>query len=210
MYTLVYVTGWLFLASVLACRDIFGYVCLCTPPFMYPAQPCPTLYAPLHGGISCTGEQVTDETCYFTCDPGYELLGSAERFCQPTNTWTGQHTSCRILHCPVLNGNDDTFIVYPCDTAFNSSCMLQCTPGHYYRDPNTNFIRCIAGPVHETVIWTDRPMCEGRLLQLATLIDISLLLSCSSRCLCPSLIYSVTLRNPTLPAESLSSWWILQ
>ena len=128
----------------------------------FPAQPCPTLYAPLYGGMFCTGEQVTDEICNFTCDPGYELLGSDERFCQPNNTWTGQLTICNILHCPELQGNDDTFIVYPCDTAFNSTCRLQCTPGYYYPDPSSNMITCEVGREHETVLWTMRPMCEGK------------------------------------------------
>lgn len=141
------------------CYILYGLL----PPSMYPAQPCPTLYPPLHGGMSCTGEQVTDETCNFTCDPGYELLGSSARLCQPNNTWSGQLTVCNILHCPVLNGNDDTFIVYPCGTAFNSTCMLQCTPGHYYPHPNTNAITCVAGPVHETVVWTYRPECKGEI-----------------------------------------------
>ena len=131
-------------------------------PLTFPAQPCPTLYAPLYGGISCTGEHVTNETCSFTCDPGYELLGSDERFCQPNNTWTGQLTICNILHCPELQGNNDTYVVYPCDTAFNSTCRLRCNLGYFNRNPSLN-MTCVAGPPeHEIVLWTDRPLCKSK------------------------------------------------
>ena len=40
------------------------------------ANPCAKLGRPVHGNITCTGIQVTDESCSFNCDLGYRLQGS--------------------------------------------------------------------------------------------------------------------------------------
>ena len=40
------------------------------------ANPCAKLGRPAHGNITCTGIQVTDESCSFDCDLGYSLQGS--------------------------------------------------------------------------------------------------------------------------------------
>lgn len=43
------------------------------------ANPCAKLGRPAHGNITCTGMQVTDESCTFDCDLGYYLQGSNSR-----------------------------------------------------------------------------------------------------------------------------------
>ena len=128
------------------------------------AQPCPHLNAPLNGSISCTGEQVTDESCSFLCERGFELQGSPERLCQPNNTWTGLNTYCNILHCLVLEPSEDAFIIYPCETAYTSVCSVGCNVG-YHRDLELgdSLIQCVLAPNIELneVQWTERPVCVG-------------------------------------------------
>ena len=46
------------------------------------ANPCAKLDRPANGMITCTGEQVTGESCSYTCDAGYYLQGSDGRQAQ--------------------------------------------------------------------------------------------------------------------------------
>ena len=123
------------------------------------AQPCPHLNAPLNGSITCTGEQVTDESCSFSCEPGFGLEGSLNRTCQPNNTWTGLPTSCSLLHCSALEPTDDSFAVYPCDTAYQSTCTIACLPGYYMQELGLKSMSCVLGSTPHSVIWTERLMC---------------------------------------------------
>lgn len=50
-------------------------VCICVCIYLS-ANPCAKLGRPANGNITCTGEQVTGESCDYTCDPGYSLQGS--------------------------------------------------------------------------------------------------------------------------------------
>ena len=133
-----------------------NHICLFNFPL---AQPCPHLNAPLNGSISCTGEQVTDESCSFSCDPGFGLEGSLIRTCQPSNTWTGLPTSCSLLHCSALEPTDDSFAVYPCNTAYQSTCAIACLPGYYMQELDQNYMSCVLGSTPHSVVWTDRPTC---------------------------------------------------
>ena len=50
--------------------------------------------APPNGHMDCSG-LVTNETCSFSCDIGYQIQGSARRKCQIYSTWDGQQTLCK-------------------------------------------------------------------------------------------------------------------
>ena len=75
------------------------------------ADPCPTLSNPRNGALICTGPQVTDQSCSYTCQNGYNLTGSVTRKCQPDHTWSGDPTSCPPLQCIELLGQNNAFVV---------------------------------------------------------------------------------------------------
>ena len=64
---------------------------------------CPPLERPRNGNMACSkdGRQtcerghcsVTTE-CVFTCDAGFDRMGSRRRECRPTGKWTGVNTQC--------------------------------------------------------------------------------------------------------------------
>ena len=56
---------------------------------------CPSIGAPDNGAIDCSGSCMGD-TCTVTCDPGYELSGSATRTCQDDGSWSGTEAVCVI------------------------------------------------------------------------------------------------------------------
>uniref|UniRef100_A0A8C0ANX0 Fibulin 7 n=1 Tax=Buteo japonicus TaxID=224669 RepID=A0A8C0ANX0_9AVES len=69
---------------------------------------CPALQAPVDGRKFGTKYLVEHEV-HFTCDPGFQLLGSSTRTCQANGSWTGQEPHCAgtISECsssPCQNG----------------------------------------------------------------------------------------------------------
>ena len=58
------------------------------------AQPCEEINPPWQGRITCFG-MVTDTNCTFSCNPGYDLVGSQSRTCLPSSRWSGNRTSCK-------------------------------------------------------------------------------------------------------------------
>ena len=57
---------------------------------------------PPHGRMNCSG-LVTNETCWFRCEDGYELQGSEKRTCLNSSKWDGQQASC--------TGNGDFYLI---------------------------------------------------------------------------------------------------
>ena len=75
----------------LYCLKIFGKLVL----YSYvSALPCVEITSPLNGKVTCSGH-VTNGVCKFDCDEGYNLIGSRERTCTHTSTWSGEKTICK-------------------------------------------------------------------------------------------------------------------
>ena len=59
---------------------------------------CPSLTAPVNGGIDCSlgddGETNPGDTCTFTCDDSYELGDSTSRTCGDDGSWSGTDITC--------------------------------------------------------------------------------------------------------------------
>ena len=98
--------------------------------FLFLALNCSAILAPLNGHMICTGRQVTNQNCTFTCDPGYYITGSISRTCLPNQTWSGLHPQCHRLRCPVLVAPMNSVVTYPCDDRYKSTCHLLCKHGY--------------------------------------------------------------------------------
>ena len=59
---------------------------------------CPSLDAPVNGMITCLlgddGVPSYEDTCTYTCNDGYELIGSATRTCQSDKSWSNSAPTC--------------------------------------------------------------------------------------------------------------------
>jgi len=110
----------------------------------------------------CTGPQVTDESCSFTCELGYQLLGTDNQTCLPDNTWSGEPVSCLIMSCPQLQEPLNGAIILPCPHEFRSTCNLRCDYGFYSTDILTQ--SCVLSADNTYVEWTQSPTCNGLLL----------------------------------------------
>lgn len=85
--------------------------------------------APSHGYITCSGPQVTDHNCTFTCERGYSIKGSSFHTCLPSGKWSGILPYCQIQQCPHVNVTDKTLVLYPCNNTYNGSCNVLCRHG---------------------------------------------------------------------------------
>ena len=58
---------------------------------------CPSLDSPSNGMLNCSlGDDIPsyEDTCNFTCNTGYELIGSETRTCQSNGSWSGSIAIC--------------------------------------------------------------------------------------------------------------------
>ena len=97
----------------------------------YISVTCQQLESFPHGQINCNGNQQQpqfEDYCSFQCSDGFELEGSAERWCGANGKWNGTRPQCNIHHCV-----DITVVVpnsIPCNTSYLSTCMVQCKDGY--------------------------------------------------------------------------------
>uniref|UniRef100_F6PWZ1 Uncharacterized protein n=1 Tax=Ciona intestinalis TaxID=7719 RepID=F6PWZ1_CIOIN len=97
---------------------------------------CLPLNAPEHGTIACNKQYYYDSECRFTCDIGYELLGSVSRRCTASGSqlsvlgWTGTQTSCQGITCGELPGIDNGSIRCVGGNGFRASCVYVCNNGY--------------------------------------------------------------------------------
>ena len=77
----------MYLVTIIRIFTIYGFIVL-----------CPNLTQPNNGIINCSlgddGVPSYEDTCSFTCNNGYELIGNYSRFCESDGTWTGIETVC--------------------------------------------------------------------------------------------------------------------
>ncbi|XP_038057640.1 sushi, von Willebrand factor type A, EGF and pentraxin domain-containing protein 1-like isoform X2 [Patiria miniata] len=87
---------------------------------------------PLHGvrsGIDVGGSFNTSDVVQFTCDEGYELLGSVSRECLSNGSWSGQETTCNIISCgePTALANGNVTVL---SHEYRGVAVLSCAEGY--------------------------------------------------------------------------------
>jgi len=123
-------------------------------------QPCPSLMI-RNGLYNCSGPLITGTECTAQCNHGYGLNGSPERECLSNSVWSGNASSCEILHCDVLRDPENGSIVLPCFTRLHTSCRIMCSSGFYTTSENP-IQQCIVTD-DNVAIWSDPPECAGKL-----------------------------------------------
>eukprot|EP00058_Branchiostoma_floridae_P027893 XP_002613384.1 hypothetical protein BRAFLDRAFT_68379 [Branchiostoma floridae] len=87
------------------------------------ALKCQTLTAPAHGTVA--GGSSFGDTATYSCDAGYEVVGTSTRLCQPSRTWSGNEPTCEKLSCASLdaplNGGISGFNQYGDTVTFDCS-----------------------------------------------------------------------------------------
>ena len=56
---------------------------------------CGTLSNPANGQVSHTAGTTYGQTATYSCNTGYDLMGSSTRICQATGEWSGSTPTCQ-------------------------------------------------------------------------------------------------------------------
>uniref|UniRef100_UPI0037E95A5D P-selectin-like n=1 Tax=Semicossyphus pulcher TaxID=241346 RepID=UPI0037E95A5D len=99
------------------------------------AVQCPALQEPENGVVLC-GDDVNKKfsygnTCSFSCDSGYNLVGPGEVTCTSAAEWSERMPRCEAVRCPLLEAPENGRI--SCSTSeqvYNSQCSFTCDQAH--------------------------------------------------------------------------------
>ncbi|XP_076439986.1 sushi, von Willebrand factor type A, EGF and pentraxin domain-containing protein 1-like isoform X2 [Babylonia areolata] len=88
----------------------------------------------------CTTDDFRFPTvCRFTCQAGYQLLGSRKRSCLAIAFWTGIAARCREITCPpipeIRDGSIQPALCTDGEVPFGTTCQLSCVRGYKLRGP---------------------------------------------------------------------------
>ncbi|XP_053247173.1 P-selectin isoform X4 [Podarcis raffonei] len=109
---------------------------------------CPSLQTPDNGKGNCShpyGRFAYHSSCTFSCNSGFELVGSEELECTDQGNWSRDVPICEAVKCPHLNalGKMKMNCSGPWDSfRYGSTCLFQCAEG--YNLNGTSSIQCQA------------------------------------------------------------------
>ncbi|XP_061440232.1 P-selectin-like isoform X3 [Rhineura floridana] len=112
------------------------------------AVQCPALQTPDYGKGSCShpyGHFAYQSSCMFSCNSGFELVGSEKLECTDQGNWTGDMPICEARKCPPLRVLED--VKMNCSSlwdsfSYGSTCHFHCAEG--YNLNGTRRIQCQA------------------------------------------------------------------
>ncbi|XP_064199795.1 sushi, von Willebrand factor type A, EGF and pentraxin domain-containing protein 1 isoform X2 [Anguilla rostrata] len=111
--------------------------CVCKPGYSPAGKTCevvhcPEIYPPENGFFiqnACNNH--FNAACGIRCKPGFDLVGSSIRLCQPNGGWSGSEPSCRVRTCPPLSPPRHGRINCTEGSAsYKTRCEVRCAAGY--------------------------------------------------------------------------------
>jgi len=140
------------------CINTLGsYVCRCLPGYRLNAngRTCDALpcirHPPVINGRGTCFFGKTNDTCSFSCNPGFDLRGSKTRLCQANHTWSGSLPTCSRKHCNELSPPDNGGISLPCFKYYQALCKVNCNTGYFATGPTERTCRAYG---NNTMYWS--------------------------------------------------------
>ncbi|KAL6486013.1 hypothetical protein MHYP_G00054050 [Metynnis hypsauchen] len=118
--------------------------------------------APDHGSVHCVhpnGNFSYDSQCEYTCDEGYQVVGSQTMRCEASAAWSTKPPTCELVQCSELT--EPLHGSMQCDHplgsfGYQSSCEFSCEGGYTLTGSSSSKLMCEA-----TGHWNDsQPICE--------------------------------------------------
>ncbi|KAM4706820.1 sushi, von Willebrand factor type A, EGF and pentraxin domain-containing protein 1 [Discoglossus pictus] len=93
---------------------------------------CPELLPPENGNfIQDMCNNHFDAACGIRCNPGFDLVGSKIRLCQPNGLWSGSEATCRVRTCPKLHSIEHGRMnCSSTDVSYGTVCHFTCIDGY--------------------------------------------------------------------------------
>ncbi|XP_054715425.1 sushi, von Willebrand factor type A, EGF and pentraxin domain-containing protein 1-like [Uloborus diversus] len=132
----------------------------------------------------------------YHCDPGYELVGRANRYCQSKGEWSGVLPSCRPVQCLQPKDVNNGRVVYSAMT-YKSVARYECLFGYRLVGPTTRI--CETNKQWEG----EEPYCEEIKCGSPGILHNGYVKGSSTRF--SSVIYFSCLENMTFVGESAST-----
>ncbi|XP_066469621.1 sushi, von Willebrand factor type A, EGF and pentraxin domain-containing protein 1 isoform X2 [Tiliqua scincoides] len=99
---------------------------------------CPELQPPRNGYfIQNVCNNYFNAACGIRCKPGFDLVGSSIRLCQPNGQWSGSETSCKVRTCPKLHAPQNGQInCSVSEISYKTVCFVTCDEGYELEGPS--------------------------------------------------------------------------
>ncbi|XP_037393747.1 sushi, von Willebrand factor type A, EGF and pentraxin domain-containing protein 1-like isoform X6 [Pygocentrus nattereri] len=119
--------------------------------------------APDHGSVYCVhpnGNFSYDSQCEYTCNEGYQVVGSQTTRCEASAAWSTKPPTCELVQCSDLT--EPLHGTMQCDHllgsfSYQSSCEFSCEEGYTLTGSSSSKLMC-EGSGH----WNaSRPICEA-------------------------------------------------
>ncbi|XP_036437168.1 E-selectin-like [Colossoma macropomum] len=127
--------------------------------------------APDHGSVHCVhpnGNFSYESRCEYSCDEGYQAVGSQTTRCEASAAWSAKPPTCELVQCSDLTEplHSSMQCEHPLGSfSYQSSCEFTCEEGYTLTGSSSSKLMCEASG-H----WNDsQPICEA--VQCPTLED---------------------------------------
>jgi len=101
---------------------------------------------------------VFEDTCTFSCHPGYQLQGSNSGICLANGSWSAGDPTCLPLNCSPSPPLDNSKLQLPCDALYQTTCNTACVDG--YTGEGGSFT-CVVTDVSNNVVgWSGSTDCK--------------------------------------------------
>ncbi|XP_065899134.1 uncharacterized protein [Dysidea avara] len=150
--------GVTYLCNVTSDPTIVEWVPIGGVDVMCERAPCPS---PTGAVLECPNgatNGVFEDTCTFSCNPGYVLQGSNSRMCLADQSWSGGDPICAAVNCPTSPPVDNSQVQSPCNTQYESTCTTVCVDG--YTGGGGSYTCVVTDVATNSVGWNGSTTCE--------------------------------------------------
>jgi len=93
---------------------------------------CPGFNNPVNGVVQCSAaNNAVDTVCTFSCNEGYQLVGSAQSTCLASGLYSDIAPTCQLITCAALTAPQfGTISCSSNNNGYGTYCDFQCNPGY--------------------------------------------------------------------------------
>ncbi|KAL4239544.1 CUB and sushi domain-containing protein 3 [Mactra antiquata] len=91
---------------------------------------CATLTNPANGAVTAPGTPVTGDIATYTCNTGYQLIGSSSSTCGADGLWDTSAPTCSLIDCGGLGNPTNGLVDISSGTTYGQVATYSCNSGY--------------------------------------------------------------------------------